>query len=469
MLFAAPIMLAGVGCASKALRPLAGVTPPAGAEVSSYTARMMQLAERYEQQGNREGALRLYRQIDKAEPGHKDIEARIAAITDGHQQPDVNQLETVIASHRHDRSPAQEPSGAATPQRNVARQASPRDQGWPQTVSMPQQTSGIERSPAQDSLSADEDPLVGEWADVEDGRQIDRPVAGTSMASETQSWWGAADNAPQESARPTDPVWAASADTDAVIAEAESSREAWAPTPLAHQFPVADGELESILAVLDRDDPEVRKQALIELSALGSRGAVASTVTKLLMNDPDESVRAHAAWATWSIGGGSGQAVTTLASLTHSDRSDVVQVAAFFLGSMGEDAENAASDLRAAEINSEGATRLYLAEALIRIDPQDQDSLNELTEALQSEDPGLRWLAAIALSGVSPEHASEVVPALAAHLDDIDAGVCSAAALTLGSLGPAATSAVGPLEQAMSHEVSDVRIAAETALACIQR
>lgn len=467
MLFAAPLMLAGVGCASKALRPFAHVTPPADMESSSYTARMMQLAERYEKQGNREGALRLYRQIDKAEPGHADVKARITAITDGRQQPDVNQLEEVIAAHRRERSPGLERSGPATRQRDVAHQASSWDQA--ETVATSREPSGFEESPAQESASVEEDSLLSDWADVEDGPEIDLPAREMSVASETEGWWGTENDAPQEVVQGSDPVWAESEDADPAVAESSSSEDAWAPTPLEHQFPVAEGDLESILESLGRDEPEVRKQALIELSALGSEGAVASTVTKVLMNDPDEMVRAHAAWATWSIGGGSAQAVTTLASLTQSERNDVVQVAAFFLGSMGADAEDAISALHDVHNSSSGVTRLYLAEALIRIDSRDRDSLRELTEALQSDDAELRWLSAIALSGISPEHASEVVPALAARLDDTDPGVCSAAALTLGSLGPAATSAVGPLEHAMSHEVSDVRIAAETALACIQR
>ena len=161
--------------------------------------------------------------------------------------------------------------------------------------------------------------------------------------------------------------------------------------------------------------------------------------------------------------------MSILASLTRSETNEVVQVAAFFLGSIGEDARNAAGALREVRNNSTGATRLHLAEALIRIDPHDRESLNELTRALHDQDAKLRWLAAVSLSGASPEQVSAIVPALAARLNDSDASVCSAAALTLGSLGPAANSAVVSLELATSHRVPDVRIAAEAALACIQR
>ena len=114
-------------------------------------------------------------------------------------------------------------------------------------------------------------------------------------------------------------------------------------------------------------------------------------------------------------------------------------------------------------------TRLYAAEALSRITPESADAVQILIAALESTERESRWLGAVALAGVAPPHRGAAVAALTTALQDPDPEICAVAALTLGGFGGEAGMAVPHLERALSHPFEDVRMAAETALACIVR
>ena len=423
------------------------------------------MAERYEQQGNREGALRLYRQIAASEPGHSSVESRIEALA-GQRAPAAEpQTRAMAASPAREAAPVRTP---ATPERTVATRSTPQLLPAPKPGTIAPREMPDARIPSfREGSRTVEDASAPAWATANNSSRDETPT-GDSVANEVATYaplpkWAA------EATPETEPAAWATDMTEAETPVAASAESAWSRTSLVRLCPNAGEEVRQILERLDQDDPNTRKQAMIDLASMGVHGAAALPATDVLLHDPDESIQAHAAWAAWSIGSGDEQAISTLASLTQSANHDVVQVSAFFLSSIGAEARFTTTAIREVRNSSYGATRLHLSEALIHIDPRDLESLNELNLALSAEDAELRWLAAVALSGVSPEQASWVVPALAARLNDADASVCSAAALTLGTLGPAAQSAVGSLELAASHQEPDVRIAAEAALACIPR
>lgn len=456
---AAPLVLTWMGCNNPTLR-VARVSPPAAAQSASHTARMMQLAERYEEQGNREGALRLYRQIAAAEPGHSLAQARITAIT-GQVAPVEHERGMAVVSATRDTS------------RSVVDVPAPSPRAEPPTQpAHPPQPAAVAPREMPVAFESTERDIPATATQVAVAAPVDSSLTETtatwtasaaSATADTAAWWEEAAGSQTESdanARQTSAV---------AVHEMVDSSPAWTRTSLVRLCPDADGELRAIVVRLEEDDAAARKEALMALSDLRGDAAPAAPAVRVLLGDSDGLIRAHAAWAAWRIGDIEGASATTLAELTQAENDDVVQVAAFFLGSMEAGGRGAVDALRVARTGASGITRLHLAEALIRIDPYDLSSLNELTRALQDPDARMRWLAAVALSGVSEEQASWVVPALTARLDDSDPTVCAAAALTLGSLGTAAATAIGPLERATTHDVPDVRLSAEAALACIQR
>jgi HEAT repeat protein len=180
-------------------------------------------------------------------------------------------------------------------------------------------------------------------------------------------------------------------------------------------------------------------------------------------------IAAHAAWTIWNITGDEQEATRELVRLIQTGQPEVVQFAAYALGSLGPKALGVAPALRVAREQYNGATRLHIAEALVRIDAFDDASVQVLISALNAPEAHQRWLGALALGHVQARHSVTVVPALVTALQDADPEVRSAAALSLGGFGPAAAAAIPELQRRATLDSPTVREAAQTALACIRR
>lgn len=431
-----PALLVGVGCASGKARPQVGVRT---AVPSPHTERLLKLAERYEQQGNYEGALRIYTQVAKADPAHSKARESIAAL-----------------SAAKGRSPSEAERGIAA-YRSRSTESSPASQSEPHGLPSATHLSELAATTTSNSPAASDDqslPIVEparslEWAQLPPEYPVDHSALATTEAGEPQWWHGhsAADIDP----RP-EPVAAWSAATTAV------ETADWAA-------PGRDAVL--LLSSSTADD---RKAGLAELARCPHLAAeTTDTVQRLADADDDPVVRAHAAYTLWTLTRQPGASVPVLTELLKSDDDNVVQMASYLLGAMGPEAIDACDDLRLACEVETGATRIHAAEALARIEALAQGPVNIMTAALSDADEEVRWLSAIALSGVGPQHRTAAVAALTAALMDQSDSVRSVAALTLGGFGGDARAAVPQLERAAALESAEVRAAAQTALACINR
>ncbi len=227
-------------------------------------------------------------------------------------------------------------------------------------------------------------------------------------------------------------------------------------------------DLQALVAQLDIPEAGVRKEVLHDLGQLGARARPALPAIRVLLED-HPLIAAHAAWTIWNITNDEQEVTRELVRLIQTGQPEVVQFAAYALGSLGPKALSIAPALRVAREQFNGATRLHIAEALVRIDAFDDASVQVLISALSDAEPHQRWLGALALGHVQARHSVTVVPALVTALQDADPEVRSAAALSLGGFGPAAAAAIPELQRRATLDSPTVREAAQTALACIRR
>ncbi len=469
LLLAAPLSMMLVGCSSFGMkRDLAARR--AQSAPTSHTARLMNLAERYEQQGNQEGALRLYQQVVQAEPGHRRAQQRIAAMAGGQptQRPATNH--TLVAELAPEpASPANSPDPARTASLAAHVPAIP--------PAAPPMEADVPEPPAEPALAAlpdvngkmprDETPpfdvtIVPDpaFADVSEPSPFPEPEPGQPTAPElTAEWW--ADTAQTEAL--------ASPFEEAAPAVEESPAE-WSRTSLARLCEEAPVELRGLIHELEAADPAQRKAALTELAIRGASAAGALPAIQALLSDPDVLVQVHAAWAIWEVSENPQDSIDPLVELLVTDTdSHVVQASAYFLGSIGADAAIATDALWYVCDRTTGITRLHAAEALACIAPDDQAPVAILIDGLSDADQETRWLAALALSSVSVQQQSAAVTALTAALSDISPEVRTAAALTLGGFGNHADEAVSELHAVSDSDDEGVRTAARIALECITK
>lgn len=224
------------------------------------------------------------------------------------------------------------------------------------------------------------------------------------------------------------------------------------------------------VAKLDSEDAEIRKEGLWSLAEMGADAKSAADAVGILLDDENETVRAHAAWATWELTRDANPAVQSLVQLVGSSQADVVQFAAFTLANMGEQARHAVPALRQQLEHPNSLVRLHVAEALVRIGtPSDQASASKALVLLSTKgDTQVRMLSLMALGETAQVPTPETATAITQALHDSDAEVRSTAALTLGSFGKAAESAIAQLEFVANNDEQSVREAATTAIACIR-
>ena len=202
------------------------------------------------------------------------------------------------------------------------------------------------------------------------------------------------------------------------------------PTPAHSRL---SAEIDQLARSLKSDDPELRKTAAQDLTRMGD--AAKPAIPQLLERLADENpiVRATAARAVWEIDQRAEAALPVLIELLESPQTSHRELAAYFLGPMGDAAKPASAALRRAMAGTSPALRVHAAEALAQIEPADAGAVEVLLEALKDPSADVRSLAALASGLIDPAHKDRVVPALAVALADADAGVRSAAELSLCS------------------------------------
>jgi len=163
------------------------------------------------------------------------------------------------------------------------------------------------------------------------------------------------------------------------------------------------------------------------------------------------------------------RAVPQLTELLDDDSASNRSLAAYLLGQSGLAAKSAVPILQQ-RLKDEplNLIRIYIAEALLRINPDDRDGIRVLLRSLDDRSESSRLIAACALSSATGNrHEAEAVKALTASLYDTAPTVRAMAALSLGQMGTAARAAVPNLTAIQFDEQLNVREAATSALACI--
>jgi hypothetical protein len=411
----------------------------------------MNLAARYEQQGNHEGALRLYRQVVQAEPGNRSAQQRIAAL--GSPQPgglrDAQQTMVAEAAAPETVSPQapviREP--AALPPSEVE-------------IDVTENTAAPAPLPEETEVVITPDPAFADSAAATDEPAFEPPefvVAETVPAPElTAEWWASdAEEDPFES-----PI-------EEAAPSVEESPADWSRTSSARLCEGASPDLHAVIGKLDSTDAADRKQALVNLARQGADAQSALPAIEAMLSDPDILVQAHAAWSIWEVSHNPEDSIDPLLVLLVEDNNpEITQISAYFLGAIGPDAAVAEDALWHTCDHTAGITRLHAAEALARITPEDSRPVEILITALGDTELETRWLAAMALSSTGPQHRTDVISALTTALADPSPEVCAAAALSLGGFGDQAAPAESQLNAAASSENEDVRTAARMALDC---
>jgi hypothetical protein len=242
----------------------------------------------------------------------------------------------------------------------------------------------------------------------------------------------------------------------------------WVPTSAERLCPELQPELEALVAQLSSTDDNTRIAALNDLGGHGPQAASAELAIRVLLEDQNPIVRAHAASALREVKNDAWDSINTLRLLIFHPQDEVSQMACYMLGRIGTEAMDAASELTTLRDAQRGLTSLHAAEALIRIAPHDTASVDMLMSATREGDQQERWFATVALGSAGEPQRETVVETLTAALQDVSAEVRAAAALSLGGLGEYAQKARPALEQIAFNDTPEVQDAAATALACLE-
>ncbi len=286
----------------------------------------------------------------------------------------------------------------------------------------------------------------------------------------------------EQAAEPTDELALADEVDMTLPGEEEFSPPVLSDTQADTESPILDADELLLMTCKDSEpwlyaqvlklgspEADVRKEALTHLADMGSTARQAGLAVRTLLSDSDPLVRSHAAWALWVIENDPWDSVATLRPLLDNSNPDVVELACYMLGDIGNQADSARDALALLRDHADGTLRIHAAEALIRIQGVDDKSLTVLTTAMKSRVSQERWISAVALGRCRGEKSAGAVTALMSALKDVDPEIRSAAALSLGGLGPVAEQSMPELERMSRTDDAQVRDSARAALACLKR
>ena len=216
----------------------------------------------------------------------------------------------------------------------------------------------------------------------------------------------------------------------------------------------------TLALALQNRSAAVRQAAADALGAMGAEAHRSVDALFATLDDPSEAVR-HAAAQALSRIGTHAEDRARLASRLPSPDPYVSAFAAWSLGNLGAEAQDAVPDLARALARDE--TNAVVSAALARIGPAAAAAVPVLVEALRSKDGDRRWRAARTLGRIGP-HAEAAVPALTETLGDATVVARLHAARALGRIGPAARPAAAALQRATGDADWQVRQEARQAL-----
>jgi HEAT repeat protein len=185
---------------------------------------------------------------------------------------------------------------------------------------------------------------------------------------------------------------------------------------------------------LSNATPSVRRSAAICLTIAGPTARAAIPELTNLLGDSDPAVRLHAAEALWEIDHNAYPIMPTLVDLLLTNRGGTRIGAIYTLGRMGEAASDATPWLSQLLNDSRSFDRLLLAEAIVRIEPTNNEALSALERGLRNSNADVRYLSTVAMGAVPLSRKAAVEQAMCAAIEDHSSRVRSAAYETLSQL-----------------------------------
>jgi tetratricopeptide (TPR) repeat protein len=462
-------LLVTAGCASRG-----GSTPLADSSsevLPQYKpAQLMAAARQYEKEGRADKAILYYRQVLALDPHNQEAQHGLQLVQAGRlrEKHDIDQL---IAAQKQTNTPFLQS------RENIAQRREELDLRIAELVAHASMNAQhVRREPIQNPLVASSGAsriTIRDSAPPEDPASTPAPAAAPTQ--EQIVWDEPATEETTVSATGEALAWDLTPLPQAPGADEPTPADwgddsPWKPKTLAALCRDAHAEVLREVAKLDSDDPATRKDGLTALATLGPEASSAALAVSMLLDDPDESVRVHAAWACWEIQRDSWKSLESLSDALRSADLEVVQLAAYTLGNMGDEAQAAVVPLNELLKCEHSVVRLHAAEAVTKIAaPADQLAALKTLAALASDDSAdVRSLAVLTLGSLEGAPTGDIVAVLQGALHDQDARVRSSAALALGGLGDAATAVITDLEFVAANDQTDVREAAETALSCLR-
>ncbi|HEY3120146.1 MAG TPA: HEAT repeat domain-containing protein [Vicinamibacteria bacterium] len=239
---------------------------------------------------------------------------------------------------------------------------------------------------------------------------------------------------------PTPAAAAAEGTTGPLAARARDARsQPAAPSPAA---PASGPPSPSPMAAAPAPAPAVPRFDAVEAMDVTLSEKILLFIRSL--KDDDVGVRWRSALALWEVGPSAKSAIPALIEAVEDPSPPVAEAAAQALKKItGRPLEDlvASGPMAMAAFPSGPVTA--------------GTAVTSFIAALEGNDPGARWRAAMALGEIG-SRAREAVPALVEVLDDEDESVRWAAATALAKLGPAARDAVPALTAALSDKKDEV-------------
>ncbi len=250
-----------------------------------------------------------------------------------------------------------------------------------------------------------------------------------------------------------------------------SWRNAGALSAVKHQPVTAptSTEMKQIAELLTSEDTNLRIQGLRRAYERGGDSVLLSDVIAQMMKDSDANVRAHAACTLYHWNQSIDEVTETLGEVVTCDDQKAVQLSAMYLGDMSRQSETIVPILETALVSADGLSSLYIAEALLKHQPEHVDAMFRLTALMRYSDVQVRWLTAHTLGSVTGKLKPYAIEALRCGLRDIDDQVRCASALSLGGLGETPDIVVAELQFISAHATPEVRDAANIALECLHK
>ena len=207
---------------------------------------------------------------------------------------------------------------------------------------------------------------------------------------------------------------------------------------------------------------QVRLQATLALSRIGSAASITVPSLIPLLKDADETVRCQAAETLGGLGGDSEAVVAALVEMLADASGAVKEAAVRALGALKKDAAAAVPVLVPLLQDRDESVRTAAAEAIAQVGPIEGAAAESLVEGLSSSDNVVRAQTAEALGTIG---SAESAPALVDAMSDNNDRVRSAAVEALGKIGESAAEVAVPgLVEALRDHDNEVSAAAAEAL-----